>query len=124
MNKHVHIEHILPQNPTVGIREAFGEEDVEALIPMLGNLTLAESAINTSLGNKPYAQKKDAFVKSRFLLTQSIGQKVELGVNTAIDRAARGLRPFDIWNKSAIDERQALLARLARRVWDMPSPNR
>lgn len=115
------VEHILPQTPTTEIIEAFDKPDeIQDYIRRLGNMTLLENSIDASIGNKPFAQKKAAYKKSMFLLTRTIAEPMTVGVNTKIDRAVFDLRTFDEWNSVSIEERQFILAKLARKVWNMP----
>ena len=39
-----------------------------------------------------------------------------------MNRAVQQLETFDRWDSAAIERRQAMLARLAREVWDVPEP--
>ncbi len=117
----VEIEHILPQNPSAGVLLDFDRvDDIESYIHRLGNLTLVEKSINCSIGNGLFAEKRHAYVQSNFLLTKSLGQRVQVGMNTAVNRAVQGLEHFESWTSQSIERRQAMLVRLARKVWDMP----
>ncbi|MHC5826176.1 MAG: GmrSD restriction endonuclease domain-containing protein, partial [Nostoc sp.] len=76
-------------------------------------------SINTSIKNKPFEFKKNAYQKSKFLITKSIVERVNIGINTAIDRAVRDLNIFNEWNSESIKCRQEMLAQLAKKVWDV-----
>lgn len=119
----VEIEHILPQHPSAEVKATFDKPETEMgiLTYRLGNLTLAEKSINCSVGNGQFAAKKTEYYKSTFLLTRSLGGDVSVGKDTAVSRAVRDLLAFDEWNSKSIDARQAMLARLAVRTWDMPA---
>ena len=67
------LEHILPENPEAGW-EAFSEDELEALVFRLGNLTLLQKGTNKDLGNAPYAQKKPVFAASTFGITRKIAE--------------------------------------------------
>jgi hypothetical protein len=126
-----HIEHVAPQTPGEEVRAEFGlGADDRTLIWSIGNLALAEAAINHSLGNKPFSADHDAYPKlrplksvvypqSQYLLTRAISLKVEIGKNSAIDRAMSSFAPFLKWNADAIRQRAVQLTRLALRVWDL-----
>jgi len=58
--------------------------------------------------------------QSTFLLTKSLAEKPQVGVNTQLNRAVQDLLQFDRWDSAAILNRQAMLAKLARKVWAMP----
>lgn len=65
------IEHVLPQNPNAGW-EAFTDEEADALVYRLGNMTLMQSGANKDLGNVPYAQKLAMLAQSGFAITRKI----------------------------------------------------
>jgi hypothetical protein len=124
-----HIEHIAPQNPRSEATVEFGDgADDPKLIWSIGNLVLAEAAINHSLGNKPYNTrapkyphlhplKASVYPQSQYLLTRSIAKKIEIGKDSRIDRAVAGLQAFDEWNADSIRKRAVVLTELAVRVW-------
>jgi uncharacterized protein with ParB-like and HNH nuclease domain len=120
INKNVETEHILPQNHEV-VKYLFNkpEQIYKKYVKYLGNLTLIEKSINTSIKNKPFEFKKIAYQKSKFLITKSIAERVNIGINTAIDRAVKDLTIFDEWNSDSIECRQEMLAQLAKKVWDI-----
>ena len=121
VNSGVDVEHILPQTPSVEVLASFDRpNDIASFVRRLGNLCLVEKSINTSIGNGVFEKKMKAYKGSKFLLTQSLVEKVSIGVNTAIDRAVRDLEAFDHWDSASIERRQAMLSVLAHRVWDMP----
>lgn len=119
IDKNVEIEHILPQNYEP-VKSSFDKpEQIYKYVKFLGNLTFIEKSINTSIKNKPFEFKKNAYQKSKFLLTKSIVEKVNVGLNTAIDRAVKNLSSFDEWNSESIELRQEMLVQLAKQVWDV-----
>lgn len=115
----VDIEHVFPQNPNEAARREFGMAE-EMTSGFLGNLVLAEPAINRALGNEPYSTKRPVYGQSQYLLTRVLAQKVQVGTNTAMDRAIAELETYDKWNTAAIAKRQGELAKLARKTWDIP----
>lgn len=65
------IEHVMPQTLTDGWKSHLGsswEDDHEALLHTLGNLTL--TSYNSELGNTPYADKRKRFVESHLELNR------------------------------------------------------
>jgi len=117
----VDVEHILPQNPTAEVRNGFDKrEQYDEFVEKLGNLTLLEKTINTSVSNDLFERKLPGYRQSSYLLTRSIAEKPKVGLNTQLNRAVEHLITFDQWNSEAIDIRQGMLARLAAFVWDMP----
>ena len=120
-NKSVHVEHILPQTPTPAVREGFDRSDeYDDFVVRLGNLTLLEKTINTSVSNGTYAEKAPSYRQSSFLLTKSLLEMPQVGANTQLNRAVAGLIQFDDWTSEAITQRQVMLTALARKVWNMP----
>jgi Protein of unknown function (DUF1524) len=114
-----HIEHIAPTAPSAEAVAEFGDGALEpGLIWSIGNLVLAESSINDSLGNKPFSRKREVYPQSQFLLTRTVSSTVKIGANTKIDRAVINLKPFKSWNRATVNERGQMLAKLAGRVWD------
>lgn len=121
-DKSVHIEHILPQIPTKEVREAFDKPDeYDSYVGSLGNLTLLENTINSSVCNNSYAEKIPGYMQSSFLLTKSLAEKPHVGSNTQLNRAVADLIQFKRWNSQTINQRQEMLTMLARKVWDMPT---
>ena len=112
---------MLPQTPSSVVAAEFDKPDgYPEYAAKLGNLTLLEKSINASVGNGLFKGKQPAYRQSSFLLTKSLGGKVKVGVNTAVDRAVSPLEVFESWNADDIDRRQRMLARMASKVWDVP----
>jgi len=116
----IDIEHILPQTPTLQIVSSFDvPKDIDIYTKRLGNLTLVEKPINSSLSNKSFDEKKKAYKQSKLLLTKSLVEQVAVGKNTAVDRAVQDLESFDVWTSESIKKRQKMLTLLAKKVWDI-----
>jgi len=121
ITKKVEIEHILPTTPRPDVRDAFDKpNEYAAHVGRLGNLTLLEKTINGSVQNGSFAEKAPGYRQSTFLLTKSLVEKPQVGVNTQLNRAVQDLIQFDKWDSAAIQTRQEMLTTLARKVWDMP----
>ena len=59
INRNVEIEHILPQKPSESFLNVFSQEyDIESYINKLGNITLLEKPLNSSISNKSFYEKK------------------------------------------------------------------
>ena len=114
----VNIEHILPQTPMFEVANCFDRPDeYNDYKYKLGNLTLLEKTINTSVSNSSYDQKCAGYGQSSFLLTKSLVEKPHVGVDTSLNRAVKDLIQFDTWTSDSIDRRQQMLANLAEAVW-------
>ena len=109
------IEHILPQSPSEELRAQY--ENYDELLYMLGNLTLLEQPINGAIKNNPYEDKVPTYAASIFYLTSSLHHLDEIGVNTAITRINKYLKPFDHWDAETIAQRQELLYNLSLEIW-------
>ena len=64
---------ILPENPEAGW-EVFSDDEEEALVYRIGNLTLLPKGTNKDLGNAPYATKKPVYAGSAFGITKKIAE--------------------------------------------------
>lgn len=117
----VEVEHILPRNPKPEVREMFDKKDqYEEYMEKLGNLTLLEKTINTSVSNDSYKKKLPGYRQSAYLLTRSLAENPTVGTNTQLNRAVENLIQFDHWDSSSIEQRQEMLSRLAIFVWGIP----
>lgn len=92
------LEHVLPENPEAGW-DVFSEEEIEALVFRLGNLTLLHISQNKNLGNAPYAQKQPVYADSGFGITKKI----------AADNAE--------WTPERLAARQNWMASQATAIW-------
>ena len=117
----VEIEHIMPQTCTDIASYGMTQEEFDAYINRLGNLTLLENSINKSIHNKKYEEKKEEYKKSNFYLTRSIPELVDQGNDTAINRTNKKLHSWNIWNKASIEERQEMLYILSEEIWGIPN---
>ncbi|WMJ07515.1 DUF262 domain-containing HNH endonuclease family protein [Nitrosomonas sp. sh817] len=92
------IEHILPQNPASGW-SAFNEEEADAMVYRLGNMTLLAKGQNRDLGNAEFTIKKPVLAASNFELTRKV--------------ADENLE----WTPERIAARQKSMAKIATSVW-------
>ena len=94
MNRNVHIEHILSETPTAELRDSFDRSDeYDDYVVRLGNLTLLEDTINSSIRNGSYDEKMLGYRQSSFLLTKSLAEKPHVGLNTRLNRAVADSDP-------------------------------
>ena len=92
------IEHVLPQNPELGW-EQFTEEELDALVYRIGNMTLLAKGANKTLANASYITKKPILAASGFTLTRQLAEE-----NAD-------------WTPERIAARQKALAKIATAVW-------
>ncbi len=120
----IHIEHILPDVSTEELVNNFDAEDkkeYDEYKQKLGNLTLLERAINTSIKRDFFSEKCRGYEKSQFYLTCSIPGLVEVGIDTSFNRVNQHLKSFQEWNKSSVDMRQEMLYEIAKLTWQVDS---
>ena len=89
-------------------------------VEKLGNLTLLEKTINTSVSNELYSLKKHGYRQSNYLLTRSLVENPNVGTNTSLNRAVKDLLQFEEWSSQSIEKRQKMLTKIAAFVWGMP----
>ena len=99
--------------------DGMDEEEFSVYINRLGNLTLLENTINRSIQNDVYANKATYYKQSKFYITSSISELVNLGQDTAINRTYSLLSSWSDWNKQAIEERQEMFYRLSEMIWEL-----
>jgi len=92
------VEHVLPQNAPDGWG-GIGNNDAEALVYRLGNMTLLQAGANRDLGNQSYAQKRPTYQESDFHITKKLGD----------DHAE--------WTPERIAARQNWMATQATAIW-------
>jgi hypothetical protein len=92
------LEHVLPQHPGAGW-DAFTEEEIEALVFRLGNMTLLQAGQNRDLGAADFASKRPVYAASSFALTRKIAEE-----NAD-------------WTPERIAARQNWMARQAASIW-------
>jgi uncharacterized protein with ParB-like and HNH nuclease domain len=96
--------------------------EYETYAARLGNLTLLEMSINTSIQRNFFALKTTEYQKSNFILTRTIGAPFRVGVNTQPNRATADLPSWQKWDSETIKARQDVLVGLAWRVWGISAP--
>ncbi|MBD2578651.1 DUF262 domain-containing protein [Oscillatoria sp. FACHB-1406] len=113
LDKSITIEHILPQSKK------------DPLFPKLGNLTLLEKTINSSLSNKEYKDKIEGYRQSQMLITRSLVEEIAVGNKTQLNRAMTKLNliSFSQWDNAAIEQRQIILVNIAMKVWGLDEEN-
>ena len=114
------IEHIMPVKCDDIQRYGISDiEEYELLKNRLGNLTLLEKTLNSTIQNDAYTSKKDAYLNSAFYITKSLKELIDVGDNTAINRMNKNLKSWDSWTANTIIERQEMLYNLTKMIWDI-----
>lgn len=120
LKKNIHIEHILPEEQNkVMMKVAFKDDSKEYDLykRRIGNLTLLEEPINTSVQNKEYEKKKEDYKKSKYYLNRSMASIETVGNQTAVNRINKQLRSFNKWGPDEIDDRCNMLLEIAMNIW-------
>ncbi len=116
LNKNITIEHILPE--TEGIWRNKFDKPHKEYYQRLGNLTLLEDSINSSLSNREFENKKKGYFDSNIILTKSIARKPSGTKDTKIDKIYKNcLIQFEKWDSVSIEKRQEMLANVALKTW-------
>lgn len=92
------IEHILPENPADGWSQ-FSDDKIERFVYRLGNMTLLQAGANRGIGNKPFADKIEAYKTSEFEITRKVAEE---------NRE---------WTVERIAARQRWMAKQATAIW-------
>ena len=98
---HVHLEHILPKKAGDPDWKAFNDEEKSEYLNRIGNLTLLSAPLNQSLQNGPYSGKKAKYRESELTITKNI---------------PRDHKKWDVLN---LEQRQAMLAAVAVKAWNI-----
>ena len=94
------IEHILPENAGAAWEDEFPPGSQDTVVNRIGNLTLLEAGLNREVANAGYAEKVQAYARSRYSLT----------------RAVLEMAPED-WTPARLDARQRRLADRVVHLW-------
>ena len=90
----VHVEHIYPQTPVTGSKWANHDQ----MINRIGNLSLLDKRINSSIKNAGFAEKKEHYRGSQLLITKE-------------------LCGLDDWTEARISARQETFSYLVSGIW-------
>ncbi len=94
----VNLEHVLPQNASLGDWPGFNADNVSDYSKRLGNMVLLKKSENRRLGRRSFKEKKPKYAESSLRLTAQAGAKPR-------------------WTPKVIQDRQAELAKMAVEVW-------
>ena len=93
----INLEHVLPEKPE-GNWPQFSEEDWSLYRKRIGNLCLMRAKDNSTVKNARFSDKKGVYAESAYRLTKDVARAGD-------------------WTKSAIEDRQKELAKLAVKTW-------
>jgi hypothetical protein len=92
------LEHVLPRWPSAEWN--IPHDVARAYFKRIGNLALLDPKVNVEIGNQSFDNKRSAYNKSPFLITQELGREIA-------------------WTPEKIEERQARLAKYAPLIWPL-----
>ncbi len=103
MDKNLHIEHILPQQPSSSSQwvKDFSEEERELYTHSLANLTLLGGKKNTQASNKDFKEKKEIYMGKTIALDNKETFKVMTCYKMTIDVAQ-----YTEWTPTSLEKRK------------------
>ncbi|GAA7036537.1 DUF262 domain-containing protein [Helicobacter pylori] len=104
MDKNLHVEHILPQEPTLSSQWAkdFSEEERERYTHSLANLTLLGGKKNTEASNLDFKEKKEIYMGKPVVLDNKETFKVMTCYKMTIDIAHH----YTEWTPKSLEKRE------------------
>ncbi|GAA9928988.1 DUF262 domain-containing protein [Helicobacter pylori] len=104
MDKNLHVEHILPQKPTLSSQWAkdFSEEERECYTHSLANLTLLGGKKNTKASNLDFKDKKKIYMGEEIRLNKKKTFRVMTCYKMTIDIAHH----YTEWTPKSLEERE------------------
>ncbi|GAA6873400.1 DUF262 domain-containing protein [Helicobacter pylori] len=104
MDKNLHVEHILPQKPTLSSQWAkdFSEEERECYTHSLANLTLLGGVKNTKASNLDFKDKKKIYMGEEIRLNK----KKTFRVMTCYDTTKYIAHHYTEWTPKSLEERE------------------
>lgn len=117
------VEHIWANHAERHTDEFPQSSDFQDYRNRIGGLLLLSKSFNASVGDRPYEEKREHYLKQN-LLAQSLhpaAYERNPGFLAYRDRADLPFRPMDTFKRADLDERGKLYRRLAAEVW---SPSR
>ncbi|GAA6891773.1 DUF262 domain-containing protein [Helicobacter pylori] len=114
MDKNLHVEHILPQKPTLSSQWAkdFSEEERERYTHSLANLTLLGGKKNTKASNLDFKDKKKIYMGEEIKLDKKKPFRVMTCYKMTIDIAHH----YTEWTPKSLEKREKDLMRIIESV--------
>lgn len=114
MDKNLHVEHILPQKPTLSSQWAkdFSEEERECYTHSLANLTLLGGEKNTEASNLDFKDKKKIYMGEEIRLNK----KKPFGVMTCYKMTIDIAHHYTEWTPKSLEKREKDLISIIERV--------
>lgn len=102
-------------------RDEFDQQhEFETYRNRIGDLVLLPRGTNQSYGAKPYDEKREHYLKENLYAKSLHPRCYENNPNFAHMAAELDLpfKPYDAFTKTAVDERQRLVQRICKAIWD------
>ncbi|GAA7501679.1 DUF262 domain-containing protein [Helicobacter pylori] len=114
MDKNLHVEHILPQKPTLSSQWAkdFSEEEREHYTHSLANLTLLGGEKNTEASNLDFEDKKKIYMGEEIKLNKKKTSRVMTCYKMTIDIAHH----YTEWTPKSLEKREKELIKIIESV--------
>ncbi len=114
MDRNLHVEHILPQNPTLSSQWAkdFSEEERERYTHSLANLTLLGGEKNPKASNLDSKDKKKIYMGEEIKLNKKKPFKVMTCYKMTIDIAHN----YTEWTPKSLEKREKSLIKIIESV--------
>lgn len=114
MDKNLHVEHILPQNPTLSSQWAkdFSEEERERYTHSLANLTLLGGKKNSQASNLDFKDKKKIYMGEEIRLNKKTTFKMMTCYNITKDIAYN----YTEWTPKSLEKRKEELIQIIESV--------
>ncbi len=114
MDKHLHVEHILPQKPTLSSQWAkdFSEEERERYTHSLANLTLLGGKKNDEASNLDFQDKKKVYMGEEIRLNKKRPFRVMTCYKMTIDIAHH----YTEWTPKSLEKREKELIKIIESV--------
>lgn len=117
MDKNLHVEHILPQNPDLSSQwvKDFSEEERELYTHSLANLTLLGGKKNTKASNKDFKDKKKIYMGEEIRLNNKKTFRVMTCYKMTIDIAHK----YTEWTPKSLEKRKEELIKVIESVLEL-----
>ncbi|GAA7024527.1 DUF262 domain-containing protein [Helicobacter pylori] len=114
MDKNLHVEHILPQEPTLSSQwvKDFSEEERERYTHSLANLTLLGGKKNTEASNFDFKDKKKIYMEEEISLNKKKTSRVMTCYKMTIDIAHH----YTEWTPKSLEKREKELIKIIESV--------
>ncbi len=119
MDKNLHVEHILPQNPDPSSQwvKDFSEEERGLYTHSLANLTLLGGKKNIQASNKDFKEKKEIYMgKAVKLGKDKRGREKPFKVMTCYDMTKNDVCHYAEWTPKSLEERKEKLIEIIESV--------